>query len=257
MKIVLIGAGNVATHLGIALRKSKQEIVQVYSRSESSARQLAGALKCPFTADVNNIETGADAYIISISDHALKGFLKSFSGTEKLIVHTSGTVPMKVFGKKFRNHGVFYPLQTFSKERKIKFGEVPVLIEGNSRRAIPGIRALADAVTPYVFELSSAERRTVHLSAVIANNFSNHLFLLAEKILKKKNIPFPLLGPLLHETVIKAILLTPRGAQTGPAKRGDTAVIEEHLQMLEKEPQLRRIYKLLSENIERESGVKL
>jgi predicted short-subunit dehydrogenase-like oxidoreductase (DUF2520 family) len=152
---------------------------------------------------------------------------------------------------------VFYPLQTFSRERNIKLEEVPVLIEGNNSKTVDVIKKIADTITPYVFETDSATRKTIHLSAVIANNFTNHLFVLAEKILAKKNIPFPLLGPLLHETVIKAIQLTPGESQTGPAKRGDTKIIEEHLKMLKKDSSLSKIYKLLSESIEKESGIKL
>ncbi|MCX6275922.1 MAG: DUF2520 domain-containing protein [Bacteroidetes bacterium] len=257
MKIVLIGAGNVATHLGVALKKAKHEILQVYSRSESSSRELSQKLRCKYTTDVKSIFAAADLYIISISDHAIKEFLKYLSLKNKIIVHTSGSVPMKIFGKKFTNHGVIYPLQSFSKERNIRFNEVPLLVEGNNAATFSAIASLARSVSPFVFEMSSADRKTVHLAAVIANNFSNHLFVQAEKILMKKNIPFPLLGPLMHETVIKAIKVTPKAAQTGPAKRGDAKIIEEHLAMLKNEPSLQKIYKLLSESIEQESGQRL
>ncbi len=257
MKIVFIGAGNVATHLSLALRKAKHDILQVYSRSASSAKELSQKLKCGYTTTVNEISFKGDVYIVSISDHAIKGFLKSFPLKSKIILHTSGSVAMNVFGRKFINHGVIYPLQTFSKERLIKFNEVPLLIEANNSKTFTGIQSLADSVSPFVFRMSSAERKTVHLSAVIANNFTNHLFVLAEKILKKKNIPFPLLGPLIHETVIKAIKLTPHDAQTGPARRGDAMIISEHLKMLKNEPALQKIYKLLSADIEMEAGPKL
>jgi predicted short-subunit dehydrogenase-like oxidoreductase (DUF2520 family) len=257
MKIALIGAGNVATHFGVALKKAKHEILQVYSRSEPSSRELAQKIRCKYTTDAKSISTSADLYIISISDHAIKELLKSLPFKNKTVVHTSGSVPMKIFGKKYSNHGVIYPLQTFSKERNIRFNEVPLLIEGNNAAALSVIASLARSVSPFVFEMSSSDRKTVHLAAVIANNFSNHLFVQAEKTLMKKNIPFPLLGPLMHETVIKAIKITPRASQTGPAKRGDSKIIEEHLAMLKKEPSMQKIYKLLSESIEQESGLSL
>ncbi len=257
MKIVLIGAGNVATHLGAALKKAKHEIIQVYSRSESSAKELSNTLKCKYTIDSSAIIVSADLYIVSISDYAIKKFLKTFSVKNKIIAHTSGSVALNIFGKKFADTGVIYPLQTFSKERSIQFDEVPLLIEASNSKTLSAISAVASSVSPFVFEMNSSDRKTVHLSAVIANNFSNHLFVLAEKILMKKNIPFPLLGPLLHETVIKAIKLTPQDAQTGPAKRGDTKIIEEHLKMLKADPALQKIYKLMSENIKQESGMKL
>ncbi|MEO8085826.1 MAG: DUF2520 domain-containing protein [Bacteroidota bacterium] len=257
MKIVLIGAGNVATHFGLALKKAKHEIVQVFSRSESSARSLSEKLKSKSTTDVKSILPVADLYIVSISDHAVKGLLKSLSVQNKIIIHTSGSIGINVFGKRFINHGVIYPLQTFSKERDLNFKEVPLLIESSNAKVLAAINAVAYSVSPFVFEMTSADRKTVHLAAVIANNFSNHLFVLAENVLKKKNIPFPLLGPLLHETVIKAIKLTPHDAQTGPAKRGDTKILEEHLKMLKQEPSLQKIYRMLSESIKRESGVNL
>jgi len=257
MKIVLIGAGNVATHLGMALKKAKHDIIQVYSRSATSAKTLSRILKCQPCADIKSILPSADLYIIAISDHAIKGFTRSFGIKNKVIVHTSGSVAMNVFGKKFSSHGVIYPLQTFSKERKIIFNEVPLLIEGNNAKSISAITSVAESISGFVFPMSSADRKIVHLAAVIANNFTNHLFVLAERILKKKNLPFPLLGPLIHETVIKAIKLTPGDAQTGPAKRGDSEIIEAHLKMLKGDPALEKIYKLLSENIARESGMKL
>jgi predicted short-subunit dehydrogenase-like oxidoreductase (DUF2520 family) len=256
MKIILLGAGNVATHLGFALKKAGHEILQVYSRSASSSLELSKKLKSKPVTDVAKISSLADFYIISISDTSLPGFIKSFPVKHKTIVHTSGSVGINVFKKKFKSCGVFYPLQTFSKDRKINLGEVPILIEGNNSETFDGIKKIADTISPYVFQTDSATRKTIHLSAVIANNFTNHLFVLAEKILARKNIPFPLLGPLLHETVIKAILLTPGESQTGPAKRGDTKIIEEHLKMLKKDSSLTKIYKLLSESIEKESGIK-
>jgi predicted short-subunit dehydrogenase-like oxidoreductase (DUF2520 family) len=257
VKIILVGAGNVATHLGIALRKAKHEILQVFSRSESAVHALSKTLKCSYTTDQHAVFPDADLYIISISDQALKNFLKTFPIRNKILVHTSGSVPMKVFGSRYKDHGVIYPVQTFSKERSIRFNEVPLLIEGSNAKCLSKISAAASSVSPYVFEMNSTDRRTVHLSAVIANNFSNHLFVLAEKVLMKKNIPFPLLDPLLHETVIKAIKLGPHDAQTGPAKRGDTAIIEEHLKMLKNDQALQKIYREISENIEKENGIKL
>jgi predicted short-subunit dehydrogenase-like oxidoreductase (DUF2520 family) len=252
----LIGAGNVATHFGIALKKAGHEIVQVFSRSSTSAATLSAKLKCNPVTDVPGISKSADLYIISISDQAIRGFLRSFPADGKVVVHTSGTISLKVFGKKFGNHGVIYPLQTFSKERKIKFEEVPLLVEASNAKTLSIVNAVADSVSRFVFRMDSSTRKTVHLSAVIAGNFSNHLYLLAEKVLEKKNIPLPLLGPLLYETVIKAIRLTPRDAQTGPAKRGDTGIIKEHLKMLKGNPSLQKIYRLMSEDIERESGAR-
>jgi predicted short-subunit dehydrogenase-like oxidoreductase (DUF2520 family) len=257
MKIVLLGAGNVATHLGHSLKKAGHEILQVYSRSASSAKDLSLRLRVKPVTDVSEVSTRADLYIVSISDGSLARFLKTFPVKNKTIIHTSGSVGIQVFGKKFKSYGVVYPLQTFSKNRNVNFDEVPLLLEGSNPKALKLIKEFADTISPHVFEFDSATRKTIHLSAVIANNFTNHLFVQAEKVLAKKNIPFPILGPLLHETVIKAVLLSPREAQTGPAKRGDTKIIDEHLKILKKDTTLSKIYKLISESIEKESGMKL
>ena len=257
MKVVLIGAGNVATHLSKALKKAKHNIIQVYSRSASSAKELARTLKSSHITDIRELDSKADIYIISISDPAIPKLLKTFPFRNKLVVHTSGSVSLKVFAREFKNHGVIYPLQTFSKERDIVFREVPLLIEASNEKSLATLRSLSLSISPFVFGLDSADRKTVHLSAVVANNFTNHLFVIAEKILRKKNIPFTLLGPLLYETVIKAMKLGPAGAQTGPAKRGDTKIIGEHLSMLKNERYVQQIYRLMSENIERESSIRL
>ena len=257
MRVVLIGSGNVATHLGHALKKAKHDIVQVYSRSETTAKELSKALRCSYCTASGDISSAADLYVLSISDQGVKSFLKSFHVRNKIIVHTSGSVPLNVFGKKFKNFGVIYPLQTFSKDRKINFSEIPLLVEGNNPKTIVNINVVAASVSKFVFEMNSSDRKTVHLSAVIANNFTNHLFVLAEKVLEKRNIPFMLLGPLLHETVTKALLMSPKAAQTGPARRGDSQIIDEHLKMLKTDSSLQKIYKLLSESIERENGIRL
>ena len=257
MKIVILGAGNVATHLGLALKKNRHEIVQVYSRSMTSAKELGGKLKCAYTNDLKEVSGKADLYVVAITDHQLKIFLKTFPVTDKAIVHTSGSTGISVFGKRFTNYGVIYPLQTFSKDSKPDFSRIPVLIETSGTKATKLIRDVAETLSAFVFDFNSEDRRHVHLAAVIANNFSNHLFLLAEKILLKKNIPFTILGPLMNETVNKAISIGPAAAQTGPAKRGDATVISEHLRMLAKDSDLKEIYRMLSESIRREQGQKL
>lgn len=256
MKIVLLGAGNVANHMGAAFKKAHHEVVQVYNRSETSARTLAKKLRCGFATDLKKISPEADVYVVAVSDHAIAETAKATLPQTKIVVHTSGSVSAGAL-KKFKNHGVLYPVQTFSKDREINFKEVPLLIEASNMETLNSIIALASGISRYTFQMNSADRKWVHLSAVMANNFTNHLFLLAEKILKKQNIPLSILGPLMKETVTKALVLGPQKAQTGPAKRGDTKVLDAHLQLLKKDPAAKKIYKLLSENITRESGMKL
>lgn len=257
MRIVLIGAGSVATNLGMALKKAGHAIVEVHSHTEESAKRLARILKAYPNSDPDLITRTGDIYILSLPDHSITSFLKKFPVTDKIIVHTSGSTGIRVFGKRFDQCGVLYPLQTFSREHKVNLQTVPLLIEGSDPKTNATLRNLANSVSGFVFEMDSAERKTVHLSAVIANNFTNHLFFQAEKILAKKNIPFSLLGPLLLETVNKAIRLSPGIAQTGPAKRGDRDTIEEHLLMLKSKPFLQKIYRMMSESIQQDSGRRL
>jgi predicted short-subunit dehydrogenase-like oxidoreductase (DUF2520 family) len=257
MKIVIIGSGNVATHFGISLQEAKHEIMQVYSRSESSAKSLAKKLNCSFTTSISDITAHAEFYLVALSDEAIKPFLKKFEIRNRLIVHTSGSTPLAVFGNKFSQCGVLYPVQTFSKTRKIDFRKVPVCIEGNNDFSKKKIKSIARTLTRQIHFVDSSKRKTIHLAAVFANNFSNHCFVIAEKILSNKNVPFDILRPLIHETAEKVQFDSPADMQTGPAKRGDLSIQEEHVLMLAKRKEFLKIYKLISESISEMSGIRL
>ncbi len=264
MKIVLIGSGNVATQLGIALKAANHRILQVFSRSESSAKILAKKLSCSYTNDFKNISNQADIYIIAVTDNSIKEIV---SGLENLklqtlnikpvFLHSSGSVSIKVFGKKFKNTGVLYPVQTFSAKHNVVFKNIPVCLEANNPVAKKKIATLAKSITKKIHYINSDQRKKVHLAAVFANNFSNHLFAIAEHILSQEKISFDLFRPLILETALKVQHDSPLNMQTGPAKRGDTTVIEGHLKMLSNKKEFKQIYKLLSESIEEMSGMRL
>ncbi|MCX6292030.1 MAG: DUF2520 domain-containing protein [Bacteroidetes bacterium] len=256
MKIVLIGAGNVATHFGKAMKRAGHSILQVYSRSDSSAATLAKKLSASPTTNVTEITGTADVYVVALRDEAIEPFLAAFGITGKIIVHTSGSVPINVFEKKFRNFGVIYPVQTFSKKHSVSFRNVPLCLEANNQHAKSKITSLSKSVSGEVHYLSSEKRKWIHLAAVFANNFTNHLFSVAESILAKENISLEMLHPLMHETALKARKNSPRDIQTGPAKRGDATVMEEHLKLLSSKKQFREIYRLMSESIEEMHGVR-
>ncbi len=257
MKIVLIGSGNVATHLGKALLGADHKILQVFSRSEASAKALAKKLSCDLTTEIKSISRGADFYIIALRDEAIRVFLKEFMITDKTVVHVSGSVPLNVFGKKFKNTGVLYPVQTFSIKRELSFGNVPVCIEAGNETTKKKIKELARTITDEIHFMNSVQRKKVHLAAVFANNFTNHLFTIASSILSDETISFDLLKPIILETALKVQSGSPFEMQTGPAKRGDVSVIEDHLKMLKNKKQFREIYKLLSESIEKVNGMRL
>lgn len=257
MKIVLIGAGNVATHFGVAFKKAGHTIVQVYSRTPSSARLLARKLKCGFCTDATEISDKADLYIISLSDHAVKDFLKSFTLTDKIVAHTSGSLPLSIFGKRFKHCGVIYPVQTFSLKRQVNIAQVPFCLEWSDAAAKRKIEAAAKSISKKIFLLNSLKRKQVHLAAVFTNNFTNHLFGISEKLLSDTGIPFDLIRPLILETALKVQADSPSLMQTGPAKRGDAEIIMEHLKMLAKKKDLREIYELLTKSISETQGIRL
>lgn len=257
MKIVLIGAGNVATHLGLALVKAGHSIEQVYSRTEYASKTLAKKLSGSSTTKINEISGKADLYLVALSDEAIKPFLISFKFADKTILHTSGSMSISVFGKRFKNCGVFYPVQTFSKRRKINFKNIPVCVESRNIQVNRRISILAQSLVVNTHVCDSKERKAIHLAAVFANNFSNHLFAISEKILKQNNISFNILRPLIWETALKVQHESPDRMQTGPAKRGDRIVLNEHMNMLKHNKRFLAIYSLLSESISDMDGMRL
>ncbi len=247
--IVIIGAGNVAWHLGTALKAKKLKILQVLGRTNETARELAGLLKAEYTLNFERININADLYIIAASDDAIGEIIKKLSLDKQLVVHTAGSIPMSVFKERFTNYGVLYPLQTFTKNRKICIDEVPVCIEANEQENLDKLVQLAKIITRRVFIMDSEKRAKLHLAAVFACNFTNHMYAVAERILEKETIDFSILHPLIIETALKAAVMKPSEAQTGPAVRKNRLLMDKQMKMLEKDPALRAIYQILSENI--------
>lgn len=260
MKIVLIGAGNLATNLGKALKKAGHDILQVYSRTATSAETLATVLGCPATTDLTAIDNRADVYILSIKDKALRDVIGELtralnsSGaalSEKVFLHTAGSMPMDVFKDKAPHYGVFYPMQTFSKARETDFSIIPTFIEWNDETAHTLLTALAQSVTRRVYPLSTADRKYLHLSAVWACNFVNHCYDIAAGILAAHHLPFDVMLPLIDETARKVHSLSPHDAQTGPAVRYDENVIAAQSALMADDPELQQLYELLSKSIHR------
>ena len=250
MKIVSIGAGNLAFHLSKALQDAGFEITQVYSRTEVSAKALAQLLKVPYTADVGCIVDNASLYVISVSDSAIELLSERLTSLDGLIVHTAGSVPMDVFTGKLKNYGVLYPLQTFSKSRTVNFSEIPLFIEANSYDNLHVLRKVAEAISQNVYYASSTERVQLHLAAVFGCNFVNHLYHLSAQLARQASFDFSVLSPLIIETAHKALISgKPNDVQTGPAARNDREVMLKHLDLLSSLPRLKEIYEMLSESI--------
>ena len=251
MKIVLIGAGNVATHLGIALQKAGCLVLQVYSRTEESASVLAARLSADYTVVPDEIRRDADLYIVALKDAVLPQLAPILAkGREQaLFVHTAGSMPMDLWKGLVERYGVLYPMQTFSRQREVDFNAVPFFIEASSPAEVELLRMVAARLSPKVYEATSCQRRYLHLAAVFACNFANHMYALSSHILEKQGIPFEVMLPLIDETAGKVHELSPVQAQTGPAVRYDKNVISKHLEMLADEEPLQELYEKISKSI--------
>ena len=248
--IVFIGAGNVATHLAQAFTRCGCLVCQIFSRTEDSARELAGQIGCPYTTSTDYIISGADLYIVAVKDAVLGQLIPQITARspQSLFVHTAGSMPMSVFEGRAERYGVLYPLQTFSKEREVDFRRIPFFLE--AARAEDGriLEGIARRLSDDVRFLPSEKRRSLHLAAVFACNFANHMYALAERVLQEEGIPGEVLLPLIDETAAKVHHLSPREAQTGPAVRYDENVIARHLALL-RDPATRDLYERISASI--------
>ena len=252
MKVVLVGAGNVATRLSGALLSAGHSILAVYSRTELSARTLAENLNVPFVTLPERLPADADIYIAALCDDALVTLAKNIvKGREKaLFIHTAGSVSIDIWKSAGATRfGVLYPLQTFSKNNPVDWQSVPIFIEGSSVNVKNRIENLALVFSNNVRELDSTGRGLLHVAAVFASNFTNYMYSVSQSILSQAGVPFSVLGPLIEETARKITVLDPLEAQTGPAARGDKRVLERHMELLSPYPDWAGIYSILSNNI--------
>lgn len=252
IKVVLLGAGNVASHLTKAfLASDAVELVQVYNRTKKSLKQFENQINT--TTNLNDLAK-ADVYIIAIPDDDISSFSNKLVLKNTLVAHTSGSVAMSSLSKNHRR-AVFYPLQTFTKDKDINFKNIPICIEAENEENLSLLEKLASAISEKVYKINSEQRKNLHVAAVFVNNFTNHLYHIGNEICKENNVPFEILAPLIQETASKIEDLSPFEAQTGPAKRDDQQTIAAHLAMLNKEQQ--EIYKLITQSITKTYGKKL
>ncbi|RYE16337.1 MAG: DUF2520 domain-containing protein [Sphingobacteriaceae bacterium] len=254
MRITLIGSGNVATHLGAALKNAGHKIVQVWSQNLQHAALLAYHIKAEPIAQLNELSAETDLIIISIKDDALEEVASFINLKNVLVVHTSGAVSMQVLQKYFNNCGVFYPLQTFSKVRELDFRSVPLCIESTDKNSMQVLLDLGRTISNNVQIIDSDQRKILHVAAAFACNFPNYLFGLAADLLQQNHMDFSLLKPLILETALKVQEHQPKNVQTGPAIRRDEKTMQMHLSLLEQHPALQEIYKLLSQGIIKMGG---
>ncbi|WP_026752951.1 Rossmann-like and DUF2520 domain-containing protein [Sediminibacter sp. Hel_I_10] len=248
--VVLIGAGNVATHLYKAFSASeKVSVTQWFNRHRETLESYKNEVE--IIDDFSNIKE-ADVYIIAVSDDAISKVSRKLPFKNRLVVHTSGSVIMHDLDKKHRR-GVFYPLQTFSKSADIDFLDVPICLEVLDKKDYPLIKTLARAISNNVKRINSDQRAALHLGAVFVNNFTNQLYRVAHEITESQGAEFDLLKPLITETAKKVQNLSPYQAQTGPALRNDKKTIKNHLELIEKSSH-KEIYELLTKSIKKTHG---
>jgi predicted short-subunit dehydrogenase-like oxidoreductase (DUF2520 family) len=247
-KISFIGSGNVASHLSKALSRSACSINSISSKNEAHSKELANLLGVK-TCSISDIDPTIDLLIISVNDDAIIDVISKIPKGIKSVIHTSGAISMDVFKDRFENFGVFYPLQSFKKDRELDFSTIPILIEGNNIPFEKELIEFAKRITRRVELMDSESRKTLHLAAVFANNFVNLLATEAYEILERANIDGSLIRPLLEETILRLKDNHPKLMQTGPAMRKDFDVLKKHEELLKTNPNLQSLYLQLSRQI--------
>lgn len=249
MDIVFLGAGNLATNLALSLKETGYNIKQVYSRTEQSAKSLAKLTDSFFTNNLKEVLSEADIFVIAVKDDVIGEVLSQLSIKKGLLVHTAGSVPAGILSEYSKDFGVFYPLQTFNKHKRVDFNNIPVCLEANSEKNLNKLDSIAGSLTQNIYHLDSEERLHIHIAAVFSCNFTNFMFVSAEKILKEKNIPFDILYPLIRETTEKINQANPASLQTGPAVRNDRKTIDKHLKLLKDDELFQNLYRFVSDTI--------
>lgn len=247
LRVSIVGSGNVATHLAAAIAQSEHKLQQILSRNTTYARILAQSVNAQSINQIIDLKE-SDIIILAIKDEALKEeYIKQFP-QDAIICHTSGSVPIDLL-KRNPNHGIFYPLQTFSKQKMVDFSQIPICLEASNEKVMKTLHRLAKSISQKVYEINSEQRKALHLSAVFACNFSNLMYDISEQLCEESGVDFNILRPLIQETAVKVQDHLPSEVQTGPAARNDKKIIEKHLQLLNHHSDFQNIYKILTDEI--------
>ncbi len=249
MRVVIIGAGNVATVLGRLIKNAGHDIVQVISRKMDTAQMLADELGCAATNNFKAIDKTANLFLVAMSDAALNDLKENINVGDKIIVHTAGSVNKDVLKDISTNYGVLYPLQSLRKENAATGLIIPLLVDGNNGYTVNIVESFAKSISNMVSTAGDEQRQKLHVAAVVTSNFPNHLYILAADYCSKENIDFKMLLPLIEETGSRLHHHTPGEMQTGPAVRKDIATLDKQLRLLTNYPRLRNIYLKITDSI--------
>lgn len=248
MNVVMIGTGNVATVLCKLMYTKGHCIEQIVGRDKTKVNNLAHLVQAKSCTTIKKIKPDADLYIVAVVDDAVADVVDQLHLEDKLLIHTAGSLSKQVLQKASSNYGVMWPLQTLRKETN-HLPEIPFIIDGSSEFVVDSLQELAKTLSSRCFVANDEARIKLHLGAVVASNFTNHLFALADDFYKKEQLDFQLLLPLINETVLRLANHAPKDVQTGPAIRGDFETVEKHLQLLNNYPQLQIFYEIFSKSI--------
>lgn len=253
MNVSFIGSGNLAWHLAPALDNTDFPVKEVYSRNPSHAAALVEKLyEAEVKGSLDFSTSTSRIFIIAAADDAIESLAQEIilPDDDVVLVHTSGSQPLGALGyAPTPDIGVLYPLQTFSKSGKVEFKEIPVFIESANARVEKILTTMAKAVSKHVHKITSHERKALHVAAVFASNFTNHMLALSQQVMKENSLSFDWLKPLIAETVNKSLSIGPEHAQTGPARRGDFKILDKHMEFLKHDEALSEVYRVISQHI--------
>ncbi|MBX2900971.1 MAG: DUF2520 domain-containing protein [Cyclobacteriaceae bacterium] len=247
-----IGSGNLAWHLAPAFDNAGFVVKEVYSPNPQHAEALTERLyQAEVKATLDFSTSTSSIFILAVRDEAIAQVAREIIlPDEAVLIHTSGSVPITELQYAATPHvGVLYPLQTFSKERKVDFSSIPLFVETVTDEAATVVLALSKALSKQVRKITSEERKALHVAAVFASNFTNHMLTLARQVMQQNSLEFNWLKPLITETLNKSLTIGPHHAQTGPAKRGDLEILDNHLQFLSEDERATEIYRIISQHI--------
>ena len=252
IQVSFIGSGNLAWHLAPALDNSDFSVQEVYSRNPAHAALLVERLyQANVKASLDFSTSSSEFFIIATADEVIEEIVQEIVlPDDAILTHTSGSQPLNILGyAATQNLGVFYPLQTFSKTKKIDFKDIPIFIESATPAAEKVLRAMANALSKNVIPINSYDRKALHVAAVFASNFTNHMLLIAQDIMKEHSLSYDWLKPLIAEMINKSLSIGPENAQTGPARRGDLEILDKHIEFLQDNHSTAELYRVVSQHI--------
>lgn len=250
MNIVLLGAGNIAHYFAQQLSAASGiNVIQLYNRTADHGKPLSNAWNIPLVTEIAGIDRNADAFIFCVKDSAIAELAATLPLGERLAVHCAGSQSLDILEACSRNTAVIWPVYSINKNSLPQHREVPLMVEGNNERALQHALYLAEQLSNLVTPVSYQQRQYMHLNAVIANNFTNHLYAICAKISAEQHLPFDSLLPIIRQTVAQLGQYDPASVQTGPAIRNDQPTLQKHLALLGEHPEWAAVYESISASI--------